>query len=509
MALNPYTHSSQESLQPGARGEMFQNAGIPGHRTDDNRVNRTNNELELGRHDVLSQKYGFDPRLKPLFRYGWAYGYNQLVIPKGRIVAVDPYLSVLDTDTLHYHNALTLANGGVNVEMNGTEVPNKNPYEWKKTSDNPVLKKETGLFEDDAHKEKVYRPANVPLGIMERNEYTRDKEAFNGIMPAPIRTDAQIALPWFADKDKAEANPWGAVYGDLKPGDLLKADENGRVTISPLSDPDTFFADNEADTLKKYEKERAQVIGQVLKTDRSLLPEGAARFAQWALEDRKKFNDFNPYTYPITGRSGEDFVTHPPTAYQSSLEYPGYPFDRNIFTHDLHMLASSRGEYDARFDEKMRLDRGIPGLTDGYNAVVKAYGSKNGENDVNLAGDALLPMPNTILEQEQPHAHETLYRLPDTNLEKVKVTLDTDSVILTKDSVDGQKVGDKYTISYINLHAGLIGITQTGEGQKPDPDKGAKEITVKISYVKRGMAGVPTNLDWDGCIGKVNILLQR
>lgn len=497
MALQPYTHSSQEYLQPGARGEMFKNAGIPGHRTDDNRVNRTNNELELGRHDVLSQKYGFDPRLKPLFRYGWGYGYNQLVIPKGRIVAVDPYLSVLDTDTLHYHNALTLANGGQDVEM----VPNENT--WKVTEDNPQLKTESGLYVDDAHQEKVYRPANVPLGIMERNEYTRDKEAFNGIMPAPIRTDAQIALPWFKDKAKAEANPWGAVYGDIKPGDLLKADENGRVTVSPLSDPDTFFANNEVDTLKKYEKERAQVIGQVLKTDRSLLPEGAARFAQWALEDRKKFNDFNPYLYPITGRSGEDFVTHPPTAYQSSLEYPGYPFDRNIFTHDLHMLASSRGEYDARFDEKMRLDRGIPGLTDGYNAVVKAYGSKNGETDVNLDGEATLVMPNKIIEQADAHPHETLYRLPDTDLEKVKVTIDGQSVILAKDSADGQKIGTKYSVTYVNIHAGVIGITQIAAGTAKT------ERDVKIAYVKRGMAGVPTNLDWDGCIGKVNILLQK
>lgn len=496
MALNPYTHSSQEVLQPGARGEYFQNNGIPGHRTDDNRVNRTNNELELGRHDVLSSKYGLDPRLKPLFRYGWAYGYNQLVIPKGRIVAVDPYLSVLDTDTLHWHNALTLANGGQNVEM----IPKENT--WKKTEDNPELDKKTGEFKDESHADKVYRPANTPIGIMERNEYTRDKDAYNGIMPAPIRTDAQVDLPWFLTKEKAEKNPWGAIYGDIKPGDLLKADENGRVTISPLSDPDTFFANNEADTLKKYEKERKQIIGQVLKIDRSLLPEGAARFAQWALEDRRKFNDFNPYTYPITGRAGEDFVTHPPTAYQSNLEYPGYPFDRNIFTHDLHMLASTRKEYDPRFDEAMRLDRGIPGLTDGYNAVVRAFGSDKGETDESLAGNPLLPLPSIIVEQAKKHDHETLIRLPETDLEKIKIDIDGTAQVISKDTAEGQKVG-KYSLTYIDLHKGLIGITQTEDGTKD------KEITLKLAYVKRGMAGVPTNLDWDGCIGKITILLQK
>ena len=496
MALNPYTHSSKEFLQPGARGEMFQNTGIPGHRTDDNRINRTNNELELGRHDVLSSKYGLDPRLKPLFRYGWAYGYNQLVIPKGRIVAVDPYLSVLDTDTLHFHNALTLANGGQNVVMDDV---NKT---WSVTEDTIEVDKKTGFVKCNEHLDKVYRPANTPIGIMERNEYTRDKDAYNGIMPAPIRTDAQVDLPWFSSKDKADKNPWGAIYGDIKPGDLLKADENGRVTVSPLSDPDTFFADNEADTLKKYEKERKQVIGQVLKTDRSLLPEGAARFAQWALEDRRKFQDFDPYTYPITGREGEDFVTNPPTAYQSSLEYPGYPFDRNIFSHDLHMLASTRKEYDPRFDEAMRLDRGIPGLTDGYNAVVKAYGSANGESDVTLAGEPQLPLPNVLNEQTNPHTQEVLVKLPETNLEKIKIKLGDDSIVVEKNTAAGQKVGTKYTLTYIDLHAGIIGITQTGNGTE-------QEVRVMLAYVKRGMAGIPTNLDWDGCIGKVTLLLQK
>ena len=43
MALQPYSFSSREVLQPGARGDMFQNNGIPGHRTDDQRINRTNN----------------------------------------------------------------------------------------------------------------------------------------------------------------------------------------------------------------------------------------------------------------------------------------------------------------------------------------------------------------------------------------------------------------------------------------------------------------------------------
>ena len=85
MALQPYSFSSREVLQPGARGEYFKNNGIPGHRTDDNRINRTNNALLAAEHDTLNIKYALDPRLKPLFRYGWAYGYNQIVIPKHQL----------------------------------------------------------------------------------------------------------------------------------------------------------------------------------------------------------------------------------------------------------------------------------------------------------------------------------------------------------------------------------------------------------------------------------------
>lgn len=117
MALQPYSFSSREVLQPGANGAVFQNNGIPGHRTDDDRINRTNNALLMNEHDVLNIKYAMDPRLKAMFRYGWAYGYNQIVMPKGRIVAADPYLTVMDTDTMHYFNALTLANGGKDVEL--------------------------------------------------------------------------------------------------------------------------------------------------------------------------------------------------------------------------------------------------------------------------------------------------------------------------------------------------------------------------------------------------------
>ena len=502
MALYPYSFKSKDVLQPGARGGMFVNNGIPGYRTEEERINRTNNHLEMNDHDVLNIKFGVDPRLPVLFRYGWAYGFNQIVIPKGRIVAADPHLMVLDTDTMHFHNALTLANGGVDVELvrnaryvdeNGVGVPAQ--VFWQETSDAPAINEETGNFEV-AGSDKVYRPANKPLGIMERNEYTRDSDAFNGMMPGPIRTDALVELPWFLLQEKAEENPWGAAYGAMKPGMLVKADCNGRVCVSPLSDPEQVAGMDMA----TYEKERQQILGEVYSTDQSLLPEGAARYAQWALEDRLNFHDINPHTWPTSNRRGEDFVQNVPTMYQSDFTYPGYPYDRNLLSHDLHMLASTRvGSYDPRFDEKHRLDRGIPGLTDGGNVVKKAYGSDQGVADVELAGNPQLIISHVreIVEHEQ--AIEIMLRLPDVDLLDAKVALGEEAAV---NVVLGAQIGN-FEITYADLHKGLFAIKQVAAAAE------VQELPVKVMYAKAGEAGVPTNLDWDGCVGVVRILLQK
>ena len=477
MALQPYSFSSREVLQPGANGAAFKNAGIPGHRTNDDRINRTNNALLMNEHDVLNIKYAMDPRLKAMFRYGWAYGYNQIVMPKGRIVAADPYLTVMDTDTMHYFNALTLANGGEDVELDTS----KGFAAWKKAEEkfeHDIDGKHTGA------KKETLRPANVPIGIMGRNEYTRDIDAFNGIMPGPIHTDALVDMPWFVDEEHAEANPWGSVIGAVKPGDLVKSDLNGRIVLSPLSDPEKV----KAMSIAEYEKERQQVIGTVYATDRSLLPEGAARFAQWALDDRRNFNDFNPYIWPNSNRAGEDFVTNPPTMLQSEFVYPGYPYEKNYISNDLHMLASSReGAFDPRLDESMRLDRGIPGLTDGANAVKKEYGT--GET---------LTITHVVSLESEVGAQEMMIRLPETNLESAKVKIGEEEAV----SIAVNATIGEFTITYADLHKGIFAVKQTSAGD-------GTTKAVNISYVKRGMAGVPTYMDWDGCQGMVSVLLQK
>ena len=499
MALYPYSFNSKDVLQPGARGGMFVNTGIPGYRNEEERINRTNNQLAMNDHDVLNIKYGVDPRLPVLFRYGWAYGYNQVIMPKGRLVAADPHLMVLDTDTMHYHNALTLANGGVDVELVRNPRVGNVPAAafWQETAD--AIEVDPASGDMVGQEGKVYRPANKPLGILERNEYTRDSDAFNGIMPGPIRTDALVDLPWFLEQEKAEGNPWGAAYGALKPGMLVKSDCNGRVCMSPLSDPEKVAAMDMA----TYEKERQQVVGEVYATDQSLLPEGAARYAQWALEDRLNFNDINPFVWPNSNRAGEDFVHNPPTMYQSNFEYPGYPHDKTMISNDLHMLASTRqGSYDPRFDEKHRLDRGIPGLTDGGNAVKKAYGSDQGVADVELAGNPTLVISHVreladsfVAEQ----AMEIMLRMPDVDLMDAKVAIGDNAAV---NIVAGAQIGN-FEILYADLHKGLFSVKQVAAAGE------LAEVEVKVMYLKAGEAGVPTNLDWDGCVGMVQILLQK
>lgn len=491
MALQPHTFSSREVLQPGARGQGFKNNGIPGHRTDDTRINRTQNALLISEHDTLNIKYALDPRLKPLFRYGWAYGYNQIVIPKGRIVAADPHLTVMDTDTLHFFNAVTLANGGKVVELNTEDNT------WKVADVQTFnVNKATGK---DTNKPETLRDKNIPLGMIGRNEYTRNADAFNGIMPGPIWTDKLVDLPWFAKKEKAIENPWGCVYGEIKPGMLLKADENGRITISPLSLPEKDKVDGGCKnmTALEFEAERQQVIGTVYSTDKSLLPEGAAKFAQWSLDERRNFNDFNPYVWPNSNRAGEDFVTNPPTAYQSDFTYPGYPYDKNYISNDLHMLASSReGAFDPRLDESMRLDRGIPGLMDGGNHAAQEIG----------AGETLT-VTNVVALKETANAQEMMIRLPETALESAKVKIGGGAAakIAVGETITCGSGTATFEITYADMHKGLFAIKQKQGTVEKD-----ETCAVNVSYMKKGLiAGMPTMLDWDGCVGIASILLQK
>lgn len=556
MAIYPDGFDGQDKLQPGARGESFQ-VNQPGHRNGDDYINRTNNKLNVCDHDVPNIKWAFDSRLPALFRFGFAYGYNQIVIPKGRVVAADPYMDMVDTDMRVQHNTLTLANGGVPVRLReetdkykdcsnattpssaivSTEAQNQQVHgvgkmwapligmdesydyytfrpfkpvtsDGKITQNSATMQLKNAGYKIDANTskvvkvdgsaaDKVIRPGNHPLGVLGRNEYTRDEDALNGIMPGPVMTDALVELPWFAYKDKAEQNPWGSAYGGFFPGALVRSDENGRFVISPLS-----FADIvEQMTLPEYEWERQQVIGQIYSVDNYLLPEAAAKWATWAIEDRLNSEEFNPREYSQNNRRGEDTVSHSP--YGSSGKYPGYPYEKSYMDSDLHMLASTGRDdnYNKRLNQQYQIDNlGIPGLTDGYNAVVRDI-PEFAVGEIHYAGD------------KATEYIDIYFKTLDVNIEPGSLEARFDDDTSFQNVVEGGKLTcggkDFIDVKYCDLQKGIIVLHINSKENADAVLKTKQSVTLKIKYKKRGLAGVPTFLDWDGAVGSVKVLLQK
>lgn len=553
MALAPSDFTINERLQPGARGEIFQ-ANLPGYRDGSDRMNRTNNYMNTSEHDVLNFKYLFDYRLPTLFKYGFAYGFNQIVIPKGRIVAADPHMDLVDFESTKQFNTMTLANGGVPVRLRkdddvyptfdnketaivssaaqgkkvnhvgkgwaplaglagaysekfyrpfaeaqpaegGTAtVAFKAPEDQLKDAGYEI-NAATGKVSKDGKDVNDVRPGNQPIGMLARNEYTRDDDAFNGIAPGPVLTDTLAELPWFAYKDKAEENPWGSAYGALKPGDLVKSDENGRVTLSPLSYPKAVATMS----LAEYELERQQVIGQVYSVNHELVPEGAAKWATWALEDRLKSDEFNPAIYAKTNRPGEDAVNSSP--FNSTGKYPGYPYDKNYLRHDLHMLASTvrLDNFDPRMNAEFQYnDLGIPGLTDGHNAVIKQMPEFVAGYIHYAGGKDYVPM---------------MFRNLDVNVEDLQISFDEAAYVPC--TVGTELADGAFKITYASEQQGIISIEVADKAKADallsDEKHKTNGAVVKLMYKKRGVgaAGTPTFMDWDGIVGSVKILFQK
>ena len=553
MALHPNSFMSKQSLQPGARGEIFQ-ADLPGYRGQGDRINRTNMKLAVSEHDVPNIKWELDRRLPVMFRYGFAHGYNQIVLPKGRLVAVDKSLNILDFDTQKAYNALTLANGGATVKLrdnnyqnvqNTTTAPVGVGTQWapmatgtyEKTSKNEVIFRpfaatvvepqnvgvdaKTGLVTVDGKIVNDVRLGNTPIGIMERNEYTRNDDAYNGMQPGAVLTDKLVELPLFLEKEKAEMNPWGSAYGAFVCGDLVKSDENGRAVVSPLSRPELV----KTMTAGEIELERQQVIGQVYAVSRDLVPAGAAKYAQWALSDRLNFDEFNPDVWRMNNRDGEDNIEKSPyrangggfvnsetdmTGRQWSEE-PGYPYDRTMHENDLHMLASTARTHSNRFGLEHMLDQGIPGLTDGYNVAVRELG----QEEVGLFEQAM----------SEKDYKTMIYKTADVNVESMAIAITTDAgmvqnsdfvalnekqVAQTIDLKGANAVANAFEIEYVDFKQGVVKI-KVAAGKEADVHAALADLKARIviKCTKRGMAGVPTYLDWDGCAGVVSILLQK
>lgn len=538
MALHPYSFTGKDTLQPGARGEIFQ-SDLPGYRGHEDRINRSNMNLTTSEHDVPNIKWELDRRLPVLFRYGYAIGYNQLVMPKGRLVAVDPHMNQLDFETKKSYNVLTLANGGSIVKLKDADQKTWEPVSGEYvtaaggeqvyisndidvSSLNLTVDAKSGKVAVAGTVTNAYRSANKPIGIIQRNEYTRDDDAYNGMQPGAVLTDAMIELPLFALKDKAEQNPWGSIYGNILPGDILKSDENGRFVVSPLSRPEILATLSAA----QIEIERQQVIGQVYQVSRDLVPAGAAKYAQWALSDRMNFDQYNPFLWKGNGRRGEDINSRSPYVLNNGgalnqdtnltgvdpFNPTGYGYDQTMTQHDLHMLASSARKNDLRFSLEHQLENGIPGLTDGYNAVTRPHGPEC-VGDVKKAADASGYV-------------DMFFKMSEVNVEKgtvqIAITTKTKNQLTDADftsvTMDGQGVkpfiGTAFTateeiqVKYMDELQGFL-VLAVSDTAAFHAETITEPLNVFVKFNKRGLAGVPTFMDWDGCMGFASILLQK
>ena len=557
MALYPGTFETKFKLQPGARGEEF-TADLPGYRDGATRINRTQNNFNVTPHDTLSQKYLFDGRLRPLFKYGYAIGYNNMVITKGRLVAADPYMDMTDWRSKKQFNTLTLANGGAAVRIRkDTDVyPAKDTIISADKLSNKV--NEVGLEwapvegVDNAWADGVYRAckkagaaqlkdagmavdpktgkilegvtvdkdgnvtnggtvtddvraANVPLGVLAKNEYTKcNHDSFDGYQPGPILTDKIVELPYFAFKDKAEQNPWGSIYGTLKVGDLVKSDENGRFVVSPLSSDEVL----DTMTSAEIERERQQVVGQVIGFNHDMVPEGGYELAQWALEDRLRYEGFSPELYTQNNRPGEDAINA--SVYQSTGKFPGYPYDQAYTEHDLHMLGGGQreGNYDKFMQAEYQMGNGIPALTDGYNAVIKEYQNTHAAVIRGRGTETTPYVRNIVRVCQNGNFEEGTLEVQLTKADGTELVPYT-SVTAADDVMKKAKaLGDTFKVTFYNAVQGILCIEVADEA-KADTLLKDTNVVVNLKYKKRGQAGVPTMLDWDGCVGSAKILLQR
>ena len=423
-------------------------------------IQRTNTALEVSDGDAPAQKWLVDNRLPVLFKYGFAAGVNEMTMSKGLIVAVDPVRFQRDFESGKMHSVLTVANGGKNVKLNGTT--------WEALVTGVGSEDETYEALTDAEKDAdlAKRAANKPAGVLFANVYKKVDDQLSGMAPTVI-TRKYIKLPLFAAKDKAMLNPWGSAYGSLRPGDFVKSDENGRFVKF----------DEETDL-------ESQKLGQVLAIQKDLVPEGAAIWATWALEDRLNSDYFNPLERPQTDNTA----------------YPGYPYDKSYGYNELN-------KQNPRFPDEYFVGAGIPGLTDGSHVAASV-----------ITDQVVDVIPAQLDEYSQSRYCRTLER--GTQIEAIQVAVQAtvsgtvrksayvsvaaNAVVKINVGAGDVEIGK---IEYADNLAGLfvIKITQPAVLKTV----GLTEVKVLAAYSKKGLAGVPTMLDWDGVVGEVRVLLQK
>ena len=459
---------------------------------DDNEYMRTQTNLVKNNGDTSSGKYMVDPRLPLKFKFHFGGQMGWVVIPKGRIVSIDPAKERKAFDDNKYYNMITISNGGEDVE---------------EVNDDPKDREEEG--------EEYVRVANKPVGVSHLNVYQDRDNEFAGNPPGFI-TRNMIELPYFEAKEDAEDTEWGSCYGaDLKAGDKVKSDENGRfikwqetglekeevfeedadqtefqldyaiegavvveveqndesweevssddyavakpagkVTLDSAPSGDESVDDTN-DVRITYESQDGdsveQIVGQVVKIDTNMVPAG---WLKWVAPE-------SDYLDP-TGFNAEDL-----------MDFDGFPYDPQ------YMEGYGDGSLRAT---------GIPGLTDGSNVIVPYEDKPIGEINIteDYTNDETLHFNLRVLPENTPILKDTL------EIEIDGETYDKDDDIIRR----------------IDADVGLI-MLEVNKDNTTGSDLSEQEYEVTADFsAKHQLPGMPSNIDFEGVAGSVDILLQ-
>lgn len=244
---------------------------------------RSNTKLMVSGGDSPAGQWVTDPTLPIRFHYDYGGpGQKEIVVGKGMLVGVAPE-RYLDDALGYYKNALTIASATVR-----------------------------------------------PFGVAPYNFSKHWEDFLDGNQPSVI-TREYIELPLFAKADDAANVHYGAVIGDIKPGDLLTWDRT---------------ADNKGKFIKYVDGTHspADIIAQVGELETDQTPFGWLQWAMWDEAARREDQDgpVNKSGYSAPGDGG-------------------YPFDPE------YKRLGKNGEngYFSQWETTINDATGIPGLLDG------------------------------------------------------------------------------------------------------------------------------------------------
>jgi len=516
--------------------ELIEDGQQPNIMDYDNEYWRTNTNLSKDQGRAPSFEKVVDPRLPGLFSFEYGGQFGEVAIPKGRIVAVAADKQFKDFNTGKYYPAITLANGGIDVKEDQAE-------HW-------------------GEEDEYVREANKPVGVSTLNTYQDHQNSFKGNRPG-FTTRNTIEVPLFNKKSDAEKMEWGSAYGTLKAGDKVMSDENGRfvkwkegklrkekhedidvtdneaeiqldVACYPAEDHEDevtiYYEDGDGNIVEEDEasltvtpqtgevtitnvdelefedgddihvmyrsilSNAEQMVGQVLTVHQNMIPAG---WMKWVQPEEGEFMDFaDRYTEPtgLTPHLVDDAPVYDPT------------YGRH---------------------EKYR-PTSIPGILDGMN-YTKLYADP--ENNTEVDDDEF----NEDVDEGPQHAGRATVsedweegdklrvRMVESNLpvEKLRglqlVTDDGDIIehlegeSEVEEAISRKDIDEKYNVSgLIEFELGAASgdeILNTMDGTN-DPEVGDQVHFMLEFEATHQMPGMPTHMDWNGCVGSVDILLQ-